>query len=389
MKKRPKLLWLIQSNQITPSICSFLKVLQTRMEHLLDLTFIIPETSKEIEDKLKAVNPAIAHLTTRTAISSPAAYRAKKEILGHEGFSEGLTYSDVLLIDDFGAGNVIQTTIDLSDHEASCGIIIQIPTPLGSSETEERVFHAAILWAQQQRIPIIGYELLPLDTRWMIAPSLVDGVITRTKESYDHLRGLLPPERVWLLPAYEGSLFSSMATEFNLNGVKSAYHNRSQLKIPEHRPVIYLPHNVAMTHEYGQLLDLMLPLAKDLHLMFSEGKDQARGAYTHQKTIELVYRRQLSHFASYSFHDLNATWEMMLADVAVACSPCFQTMIAQDKSIPSLIYDPFLPPAEIGFKTRVNSRDGLLAALDEMIQAKACKTEFGTLFMQLAGSPTP
>ena len=65
-----KILWLIQSNQITPTIHDFLKLLQTRMERQLDLSFIVPETSPEILDRTKALKPSCVKLATRSATTS-------------------------------------------------------------------------------------------------------------------------------------------------------------------------------------------------------------------------------------------------------------------------------------------------------------------------------
>jgi len=178
-KMKKNIIWLIQSNQTTPTICEFLKTLQTRMEKHLNLKFMVPDSSFDLLEKIKILTPESFKTTTRTATDSYQGYLAKREILKDKKFAEGLSFSDVLLLDDLGGGNVMQTFIGLAKPADTCGLILQIPSPLGSSETEERVFHAAILWANQNRIPVIGYELLPLDTRWTLAPSLVDGIITR------------------------------------------------------------------------------------------------------------------------------------------------------------------------------------------------------------------
>jgi hypothetical protein len=381
-----KVLWLIQSNQITPTIHDFLKLLQTRMERQLDLSFIVPETSPEILDRTKALKPSCVKLATRSATTSYKGYQVKKEILKDTKFTQGLSIADVLVLDDLGGGNVLQTTLKLKKSKNTCGLIVQIPTPLGSSESEERVFHAAIIWARQNRVPVIGYELLPLDTRWTLSTSLPDGVITRYWESHDHLKEVLAHKNVWQLPLYEASIFSSVASTFNLNGVKASYHYRTTHKIPETRTVLFLPHNVAMTYEYHELLRMIAPMGKDLHLMFNYGKDQIRGTHTQKEMVEIIYKNELDRFASYSFHDMESPWEMLSADSLVAASACFQTNIAQEKNIPSIIFDSMLPPMTHGFKRRVNSARQLQKAVKEVIALKEKKTEIGTIFMQLAGS---
>jgi len=348
MKKN--IFWLIQSNQITPTICEFLKTLQIRMEKLLNLLFIVPDSSSEILEKIKALEPTSFKTSTRTASNSYQGYLAKQKILNENEFAEGLNFSDVLLLDDLGGGNVIQSFVEIVKPDHTCGLILRIPTPLGSSETEERVFHAAILWANQNNIPVIGYELLPLDTRWTLAPSLLDGIITRYNESYDYLKTVLNNKNIWLLPLYEASIFSSVSTEFNLNGAKAAYHYRNDCSIPAQRTVLYVPHNVAMIYEYQEILKVMAPVGDQLHLMFGFGQDQGRGAYSHTEIIKTIYHNELKKFASYSFHNMNNPWEMLMAESLIACSACFQTTIAQEKNIPSIIFDPLLPPMDKGYK---------------------------------------
>lgn len=381
-----KILWLIQSNQITPTIHEFLKLLQTRMEKQINLSFLIPETSSEILDRTKDLNPVCFKLSNRVAGSSNRGYLAKKEILKDTELTRGLSVSDVLLLDDLGGGNVTQTILDIEKTAKTCGLILQIPTPLGSSESEERVYQAAIVWARQNQVPIIGYELLPLDTRWTLATSLPDGVITRFWESQDYLIKQLSHKNVWQLPLYEAAIFSSVSAAFNLNGAKASYHYRSTHKIPETLTVLFLPHNVAMIHEYKEVLRIIAPMGKELHLMFNYGEDQVRGSHTQREMVEIIYKKELAQFASYSFHNMNSPWEMLMADSLVAASACFQTCIAQEQNIPAIIFDPMLPAMAHGFKQRVNSSAHLQGALKEVIAMKAKKTELGTIFMQLAGS---
>ena len=382
-KMKKNIIWLIQSNQTTPTICEFLKTLQTRMEKHLNLKFMVPDSSFDLLEKIKILTPESFKTTTRTATDSYQGYLAKREILKDKKFAEGLSFSDVLLLDDLGGGNVMQTFIGLAKPADTCGLILQIPSPLGSSETEERVFHAAILWANQNRIPVIGYELLPLDTRWTLAPSLVDGIITRYNESYDYLKTIINHKNIWLIPFYEASIFSSVSNEFNLNGAKAAYHYRNECSIPAQRTVLYVPHNVAMIYEYREMLNIIEPVGDKLHLMFGFGEDQVRGAYSQKEMIKTVYRNELKKFASYSFHNINNPWEMLMAESLIACSACFQTNVAQEKNIPSLIFDPLLPTLNKGYKKRDNQKKEFLKAVKQSIALKQKKTELGDIIMLL------
>ncbi|MCA1795791.1 MAG: hypothetical protein LC660_18325 [Desulfobacteraceae bacterium] len=48
--------------------------------------------------------------------------------------------------------------------------------------------------------------------------------------------------------------------------------------------------NIWLIPPYEELIKTLQPLGKKLHLMFSIGKDQIRGAYTHKEIIEIVYQ---------------------------------------------------------------------------------------------------
>lgn len=380
------ILWLIQSNQVTPTIIDFLTLFKDRMKSMINIEFVVPDTSQDILERIKPLNPSVFKVKNRTAYKSHQGYIAKKNILGQSRFTSGLSVKDTLLLDDLSGGNVIQTTLDLEKPKNAIGILLQIPTPLGSSESEERVFHSAIMWARQFQIPSIGYELLPLDTRWTLAPSLPDGVITRYKETLAHMETVAGHNHHWQIPWYEASLFSSISTNFNINGVKSAYHYKSQYKIPESRTVLYLPHNVAMIYEYQQLIRAMAQLGKKIHLMFATGKDQVRGAHSQEEMIRLVYKEELAQYASFSFHNSDSPWEMLVSDSLVSCSACYQTIVAQEKNIPSLIFDPFLPPFTHGFKTRVDTEKKLTSAVEAVIAQRKKTTELSTILMQIARS---
>lgn len=374
--------WLLQSNQLTPTIIDFLETLKTRLFLQLDLQFIIPETSSDIFEKTKKLKPKIFKVLTRTATSSHQVYLAKKAALNGAAYTDGLKIEDTLLLDDFGGGNTRQTTLSIPFSENVRGLVLQIPTPLGSSESEERIYQSAIFWANQNRVPSIGYELLPIDTRWTLTASLPDAVITRTAESHSHLISELTHKNIWLLPNYEASIFSPVASNFHLNGVKASYHYRNHHQIPSDRTILFIPHNVAMIYEYKDLLKALIPCGKKLHLMMGIGKDQIRGAYSQKETIEIVYKEELDRFASFSFHDINTPWEMMAADALVACSSCFNTLVAQ-KDIPCIIYDTGLHHHEKVQHTKLNRPQELQKQIKTVINRHQTKSELADILIML------
>jgi len=378
-----KIIWLLQSNQTTPIIIDFLKALQIRLEKHIDLLFMVPETSSDIIKNLKKLDPIVFKTTSQTASWSYQAYLSKRNALDKNEFKEGLSFADTLLADDLGGGNALKTTLKIPISDDTCGIIFQVPTPLGSSEMEERIFQATILWARQNNIPAIGYELLPLDTKWTLAPSLPDGIITRHYESYIYLKSQLGHKNVWLLPSYEASIFSFFSTSFNLNGARACYHYRNEYAIPANRTILYLPHNVSMIYEYQEMIKILQPLGDKLHLMFGFGEDQIRGSYSQKEMIEIVYGKNLTSFASYSFHDTNSPWEMMMADTVVACGACFNAQIAEQALIPCIIFDPALSPMTRGNKNRVTTKATLLKRVNETIALHQHKIEFADILMFL------
>lgn len=380
MNPTPIILWIIQANQTTPIILDYLKTLQARVERQISLMFWVPDTSTGQMDKLKPLNPVVYKTATRSAAFSNQTYQAKRDALNKECFSQGLLITDVLLLDDLGGANAQMTTLEISPPENTCGIILQVPSPMGSSEIEEKNFHAAILWGRQHKVPVLGYELLPLDTRWTLAPSLPDGIITRYPESYEYLKDQLGHNNIWQIPHYEAAIFTSIATNFHLNGVKASYHYRNTHAIPADRTVLYLPHNVAMIHEYKKLIQILRPLGKKLHLMFSVGKDQARGGYTHEQMIKMVYKKEFKHIASHSFHDMNSSWEMMMADALVACSTGFTTLVGE-KDLPCIIFDPQVPETSRGNKIRVQTKEELLAFVEEQMECRKHKIELADIMM--------
>lgn len=383
MQKR--VVWILQSNQVTPMIIKLLDIVKQRLKHMVTLEFMIPSTSTDIVEKTEALNPTVFDVKSRWSDRSYKAFLRKKHLIGDGTFAEGLPIAEPLLIDDLAGGVLHQTLIKIPDLAQVASIILQIPTPLGSYDSEERVFHAALLSARHHGVPTTGYELLPLDTRWTLAPSLVDGVITTRDTSHTHLKACLPETtRNWLLPRFEASLFSPHASQYDLNGLKAAYHFLQTLGIPENRSIIYLPHNVAMHHEYRTLMAVLGTIGTSIHLMIGVGKDQVRGFYTQQETIEKVCAGELSKFASHSFHDINKVWEMAMADGVIACSSCFSTMIAETHHIPTLILDTALPGHRAGYLQRVPDQASLLALATDIINRHSRLTGLARVLMSLA-----
>ena len=378
--KKNTILWLLQTNQVTPTIAEFLRLFRTRMEAMGDITFMIPSRDKETLKMAKALQPVPFSISARGQERSYRGYLRKKALLQGGEYALGLPFHEALLLDDLGGGSIQEPWLNFPHQERVKGVILQIPTPLGSSNMEEKTTHAWILWAKQKKIPVMGYELLPLDTRWTLIPSMVDGIITTREESYDHLRKTLENKKqVRLLPSFEGAIFSPASTKFTLNGARAAYHFQNTLAIPQGRTVLFLPHNVAMIHEYKKLLQALRKLGKNLHLMFSIGRDQVRGTHDHQTIIETVCRQELHHFGSHSFHDINAPWEMAMADGVVSCSSCFNTCTAQAQGIPVIIMDETTPPFSRGHIRKVANPNALLNAVKSLMVQNSKRTELGAI----------
>lgn len=380
-----KTYWLLQSNQVTPIIIEFLKTVQARIEKQLELVFIIPETCPDVIESAKILNPVVFKVSTRTATRSYQVYTAKKKALNGAAFEDGLLIEDTLLLDDLGSGSTRQAVLEIPYSEETCGLLMQVPTPLGSSESEEIVYQAAILWAAQNQIPSIGYEMLPMDTKWTLAPSLPDGIITKSKASFKHLTDKLSHNNIWLLPNHEAAIFSPMSYNFHLNGVRAAYHYKNHFQIPFDRSILYLPHNVALNYEYKGLLSDLKELGEKFHLMFSFGKDQSRGAYSHEETIKTVYADKMKNFASHSFHDANKPWEMMAADAVVSCSSCFQTLIAR-KELPCIVYDPNIPPGKDQHLLTTGRREDLLNFIKDIESSHHLTTELADILIMIKNS---
>ncbi len=382
--KKPVIYWILQENQITPFIIDFLELIRFRTTELIKLKFLIPAISPETLKMCKKLDPVPFQVTTTAKENSYEGYCRKRDQLGDSQFSEGLSFWRTLLLDDLGSGNLYQAQIHAPKNEKVAGVVLQIPTPLGSSENEERIFYAWVHLAKINKVPVIGYELLPLCTRWTLAPSILDNIIATREESFSILTDSQTRlnKKIWLLPRHEGKFFSPATTALWRNGMGAFYKYQNKFKIPPEKTILYIPHNVAMTYEYKTLLTHLKKIKTKIHLMFSIGKDQIRGSHNHQEIIETVCEKELKTI-SYSMHDINNPAEITMADAVVACSACYATEVAANNGIPSFIHDPMVTPYKNGNTTSVNKVADLIELIESAIELHNKTTEISQILLNL------
>jgi hypothetical protein len=382
--------WILQDNQVTPFIADLLELIKHRVSNFATVKHLIPSHNSDTLKTLKKLNPVSFQVSSEVRPNSYEGFSMKKELIGDHEFSEGLAFWRTLLLDDLGSGNLFRAKIHHEMKPDTKAVVLQIPTPLGSSSSEERVFYAWICLARQHNIPVFGYELLPLDTRWTLAPSLLDGVITTNSDSYEHLtsQNAGMENKIWLVPRYEGRIFAPGCPPMWRNALGSAYKYQQESKIDFNKTIIYIPHNVAMTHEYKNLTSHLKRFSNKIHIMFSIGKDQIRGTHKHNEMIEIISRDDLKDI-SHSFHDLNMPWEMAIADCVVACSSCYATSVAINNNIPTLIYDPMV---SLNKSNKRNAKQSFtdvsdfLGSINKIILSHGEKTEFARIFFQIINS---
>ncbi|MCK5099444.1 MAG: hypothetical protein KAR45_15155 [Desulfobacteraceae bacterium] len=387
---KPVIYWILQDNQVTPYIIDFLALMKHRVNNFATIKYLVPSHNSDTLKAVKKLNPCSFEISSAIKPNSYEGFNAKKGLIGDHEFTEGLAFWRTLLLDDLGSGNLFRATIQHEIEPDTKAIILQIPTPLGSSSSEERVFYAWICLARQFNIPVFGYELLPLDTRWTLAPSLLDGIITTDSDSYKHLTNntINMTNKIWLVPRYEGRFFSPGCPPFWRNGLGTAYQYQKESKIDFAKTIIYLPHNVAMTHEYKDLVSHLKCFSDKIHIMFCIGKDQIRGTHKHDEIIEIISRQDLKKI-SHSFHDLNMPWEMTIADCVAACSSCYATSIAINNNIPTIIYDPMVNHNSKNISGNKNAKQSFtnvsdfLNSINEIILSHGEKTEFAKIFFQI------
>ncbi len=379
---KPTVYWVLQDNQVTPNLIDFFELIQRRTKEFLTLKFLVPEIYPQTLKQVSILNPAVFGVSSGQKSNSYEGYCRKQAQLGDNDFSHGLKFWQALLLDDLGSGNLFQTLIQAPNEKNVAGIVIQMPTPLGSATNEERIFYAWVHLAKINRVPIVGYELMSLTTRWTLVPSLMDGLITTRNESYDYLNSPAADihSRIWRIPKFEGRFFSPATHPLWRKSMGLRYQARD---IPENKTLVFIPHNVAMTYEYKDLLRHLTPMGKHLHLMFSYGKDQVRGAHTHQQTIETVCREELPFF-SYSFHDMNRPADITMADAVVACADCYSTEVSSALSIPTIIYDPMVPENREGYKIWIKSVPALTSQVKEIITRHNQETELSYILIDIS-----
>jgi hypothetical protein len=380
-KTKPVVYWVLQDNQTTSNLIDFFGLIQTRVKEILTLKFLVPGTSTATIKQLSKLNPVAFGVAYGQKQNSYEGYSLKKQQLGDHGFSDGLTFGQALLLDDLGGGNLLQTRLTPPKEKHVAGIVVQIPTPLGSCAQEEKIFYAWVHLAKLNKIPVIGYELLSLASRWTLAPSLMDGLITTQKASWDYLN---TPDadlnvKIWRIPRFERCFFSPATHPSwrNTMGLRHQSHD-----IPREKTILYIAHNVAMTYEYKDLLGHLISMGKDLHLMFSYGKDQVRGAHTHQQTIETICRDELKYF-SFSFHDMNRSTEVTMADALVCCADCYNAAVSSGIGVPTIIYDPMVPENVQGYKIWIRTAGALIRQIQQIIDRHNEETELSRILIDI------
>lgn len=386
----PVVLWILQENQVTPSIIDFLTLLKSGLSKV-EVIIAVPEQDKTALAALNGLDPVYFKLSRLDHGRTKENFLHKKEVIRGVKFSGGLEVWRALLIDDLGDGSIMETQIHMAPVRNLRGIILQIPTPLGSRAQEEHCFEAWAKWAHQNNVFIAGYELLPLYTRWQLLPSVLDGVITTNELSFSLLseKKKAGGAKIWKLPRYEGNVFSMGPGNIWRTGLKAPYHYRLKHRIPKDKSILYIPHNVAMTYEYKELLRSLQTFGPDIHLMFSIGEDQVRGTHSHRDIIEITCRGSLDRFHSFSFHDVSAPWEMVMADAVAACAHGYHTLIAQCCGIPSIVWDETVPEAESGTLKIVSKKSGLKAFLADTLADHQKITDMAAIIYEIVNKEHP
>jgi len=371
-KPAPKVYWVLQNNQVTPGFVEFLKLTKKRTKEV-SFEVKIPERDKDALKLSRDLHPATFKVVAHRSEGSIENFIRKRDAIGQAEYSEGLFLWRALLADHLGSDVIIEVSLQMPEDPRVRCVILQIPSPLGSHGDEEYIYYAWTLWARKRGIPVIGYEFLPMDIRWTLAPSLLDGIITTSERSHAHLSARYGemPSQIWLLPRYEACSFSPASPLFWREDLGIAYNYLVKYKIPMERTILYIPHYVMMVYEYQAIMKKLTRIGDRLHIMLGTGKSQARGTHTHSEIIEKVYQKELNHFASYSFHDLNSIWDIPMADGLVAASTCYQSCISSALGIPTIIYDDAVPAGANGCQKTVNSLSDLMVEIQRLVDSHA------------------
>lgn len=378
---KPVVYWVLQDNQTTSNLIDFFELIQTRVKEFLTLKFLVPGTSEKTLKNASKLKPVVFGVAYGQKQNSYEGYCRKREQLGDHGFSDGLKFRQALLLDDLGGGNLHQTRLKLPSETNVAGIVIQIPTPLGSSASEEHIFYAWVHLAKTNHLPIVGYELLSLASRWTLAPSLTDGLITTQRASWDYLNspGADLDTKLWRIPRFERCFFSPATHPLWRKSMGYRYQSHD---IPEGKTILYIAHNVAMTYEYKDLLRHLAPMGEHLHLMLSFGRDQVRGTHTHREIIETTCKNQLPYF-SFTFHDMNRPAEITMADALVCCADCYSAAAASAMGVPVIIFDPMVPENTEGYKVWIQTATALTRQIKERIVCHSEETELSRILIDI------
>jgi len=383
-KTTPKIYWILQNNQVTPGFVQFLKLTKQRMKEV-STEVKIPADDKDALKLSKDLNPTTFQVLAYRKEGSVEDLIRKRDAIGEAEYSEGLFLWRVLLADHLGGSILFKTSLQVPpDPQVRC-VIIQIPSPLWSHNAEEYIYHAWTLWARERGIPVIGYEFMPLDIRWTLAPSLLDGVITTSERSHAHLTTRCGEmcSKIWRLPRYEACSFSPANPLFWRRDLGIAYKYRALYKIPKERTILYIPHNVMLVYEYQAIMKKLTEIGDRLHIMVATGKSMSRGSHTHVQIIKKVCQKELEHFASYSFHDLSAVWDITMADGLVAAGAGYNTCASSALGIPTIIYDDVVPAGTNGYQKTVNSLSDLMVEIERIVEYHGKVTELGDIISEV------
>ncbi len=383
ISNKPIIYWILQKNHATPHNLEFFKFFKERADGVT-IKFLIPAMWEETMKMAKDLDP-IPFQGILQELNEYEWYCRKRDSIADITFPDGLPVWRTLILDDLNSGHVYPITPQIPDDPNLKFIIMQLPVPLGSLENEERMFFACIHWAQLRKIPVIGYELLPFDTKWNLAQSLVDGVITTKEKSYDYLTSPQASlkRKVWLAPRYERELFSVTATQLWKTGLGMPYHFHSVHNLKSDTISIFIPHNVALIHGLKQIVKKLGTINQKMHLMFSVGKDQVRGTHTHQQIVEILGRNELPKFVSHSFHDVNNMWEIVVADCLISCASSHFTEVASNNKIPTLIIDPDTIPVERGYLKKTTRMEDLENFIGQVRASKNKETRLIDIFFEV------
>ncbi len=381
---KPTVLWILQNNQVTPIILEFLKILKKGLGKI-NLQFMVPGSNQDVLEMVQVLEPTTFQAALKKNENYYENFSRKRNLLHDTEFTDGLKVWRALVLDDFGGGFLSETKLQLPPLKNVKAIILQIPTPLGSLVEEEMIFIAWVHLAHNNNIPIAGYELLPLDTKWTLIPSILDGIITNRVRSYEYLSDEKQKikGKIWKLPRNEGKSLRPGTSNLWQNGLQAPYHYRIELDIPKEKSILFIPHNVAMSYEYRRLLEEIEEFGDQLHLMFCIGKDQVRGTHSHEEIIKTISSKTLENFHSYSFHDINCPWEMVMADALLACSHCFSTTLAENNGIPCYVMDDSVPPGVSGYLTVTNQYSGIRKLIQHVIDAHNQTTDIVNIIYEL------